>query len=114
METYLLALILGFLALIIRYSIKGSLEGFSSADQKNSGSGTETPAIMTHQNTAGIKHTDDLIKSTEAKIKTLISNVSKSIDKMKKNVDKNTATIAKNKSNDKKMAAAVKHDKKKK
>ena len=109
METYVVALILGFLALIIRHAIKESLEGFTS----NTSSGGSA-AVITHQNTAGIKHTDDLIKSAKERIKTLISNVSKSIEGMKKNVEKNTANIAKNAQNNMKMVAAVQADKKKK
>ncbi len=43
METYVVALILGFLALIIRHAIKESLEGFTS----NTSSGGSA-AVITH------------------------------------------------------------------
>jgi len=117
METYLLALILGLLALIIRYAIKGCLEGFASNKQSTaSGDASDSGnlAIITHQNTAGIKHTDNLIQTAKDKIKSAIANVSKSIDAMSKKVEKNTTNIAKNTDNDKKMAAAVTPPKKKK
>ena len=113
METYLLALILGLLALIIRHIIKGSLEGFATKGQASS-SGSGDIAVMTHHNTAGVKHTDELIKTAKEKIKSLISNVSKSIDTMSKQVEANISNIAKNTENDMKMAAAVKEDKDKK
>ena len=118
METYLLALILGLLALIIRHTIKGCLEGFASNKQSTasgdtSGSGDEV-AIITHQNTAGIKHTDSLIQTAKDKIKSAIANVSKSIDAMAKKVEKNITDIATNTENDKKMKAAVTPPKKKK
>ena len=40
METYLLALILGLLALIIRHTIKGCLEGFASNKQSTTSGDT--------------------------------------------------------------------------
>ena len=106
METYVVALILGFLALIIRHAIRESLEGFTSNDS--------SVAVITHQNAAGIKHTDGLITNAKERIKTLIDNVSKSIEGMKKDVEKNTANIAKNSQNNKRMVAAVKVNKNKK
>ena len=111
MEIYLCVLILGFLALIIRHLIKESLEGFSS--NANTGGGGSA-AVITHQNSAGVKHTAGLMKSAKERVKSLISNVSKSIDTMKKDVKKNTVDIAKNAENNMKMVAAVKDDKKKK
>ena len=117
METYLLALILGLLALIIRHTIKGCLEGFASNKQSTTSGDTSdsgNSAIMTHQNTAGIKHTDSLIQTAKDKIKSAIANVSKSIDAMSKKVEKNTTNIATNTENDKKMKAAVTPPKKKK
>jgi len=112
METYFVVLILGLLTLIIRYTIKGSLEGFDSKGQDTSSGGSS--AVMTHQNTAGIKHINELMKTAKDKINSLISNVSKSIDTMSKKVEENTTNITKNTNNDKKMAAAVKENKKKK